>query len=247
MLKTQPLYKDDSYCFEHQARVTGLIENAVILDRSCMYPGGGGQPPDTGNIFFDSATSIKITNTFSNDQGAIFHVSADPVPHDVIGRNCHVKLNSKRRIDLMRYHTALHVFNTVMLRMFDGWITGVSIGEHGSHIDFKIEAYKKEMVDALELEINRILERALNIKSFYLTSEEFNNRPDLIRTLDAKPPIESGRVRVVEIEGYEAQACGGTHVRNTSEVGMFSIVKVRSKGKNNRRFYVSLKMQTKEL
>jgi misacylated tRNA(Ala) deacylase len=237
---TEKLYLQDAYRFEHVATVQAVDGCSVILDRTCMYPGGGGQPPDCGEIELDSGPRLGVISVFKDDAGRILHQCADPAPEDIVGATCRVRLDQARRLGLMRYHTALHVFNTVMLRVFNGWITGVSIGPDGSHIDFKLDDYNEDMVRRLEDEVNAVLARNLPITAHYVSEDEFRGRPDLLRTLEAKPPIENGRVRVVATEGFEEQACGGTHVHNTSEVGRLSITKVRSKGRFNRRFYVTL-------
>jgi misacylated tRNA(Ala) deacylase len=237
---TTQIYLEDAYCFEHDATVVSVSGNDIVLDRTCMYPGGGGQPPDRGEIALHSGLIPGVQTVSKGEGGVILHQCSGEVPPDVVGMDCHVKVDGVRRVALMRYHTALHVFNTVMLRTFDGWITGVSIGADGSHIDFKVDNYTEEMPKRIEQGVNLVLARNLPVKAYYVTEEEFHNRPDLLRTLEAKPPVENGRVRVVEIEGFEAQACGGTHVRNTAEVGTLSVVKVRSKGRNNRRFHVLL-------
>ncbi len=237
---TTRLYLDDSYCFEHDAVVVCVHNNVVILDQTCMYPGGGGQPTDSGTLVLSDGTHIIVTTISKDTSGNILHFCANPVSTDSEGIPCRVVLDKKRRLSLMRYHTALHVVNTVMLRLFDGWITGVGIDADNSHIDFKVDDYSDAMRIRLERETNVILGLALPIKSCYITEEQFKLRNDLLRTLDVVPPVENGRVRVVEIEGFEAQACGGTHVRNTADVGTLSIVKVRSKGRNNRRFYITL-------
>ena len=140
----------------------------------------------------------------------------------------------------MRYHTVLHVLNTITLRDYGGWITGVQINPDYSRIDFKLENFSMALTTELEEKVNQILSENHPLKSYTISEEEFNHRPDLLRTLEAKPPISQGRVRVVEIDGFDAQACGGTHMHNTSEVGKFSILRTDNKGKNNKRLYVKL-------
>ncbi len=237
---TTRLYLDNAYCFENEATVIAISGSAIVLDCTCMYPGGGGQPPDSGMISFNSGLTLNVQTVSKDENGRLLHNSTDTIPDTISGMACKVKLNKERRICLMRYHTALHVFNTVMLRMYNGWITGVGIGTENSRIDFKVDNYNPEMAGTLEREINTILSKKLPVKAYYISEDEFQNRPDLIRTLKVRPPIENGKVRVVEIEGFEAQACGGTHVRNTSETGMLTIKKVENKGKDNRRFIVEL-------
>jgi len=138
----------------------------------------------------------------------------------------------------MRYHTVLHVLNTVTLRDYNGWITGVQINPDYSRIDFKLDNFTPALIAELEKKVNEVLAENHTLKSYMISEEEFRKRPDLLRTLDAQPPISHGKVRVVEIEGFDAQACGGTHMHNTSEVGRFSIFRADNKGKNNKRLYV---------
>jgi misacylated tRNA(Ala) deacylase len=141
---------------------------------------------------------------------------------------------------LMRYHTALHVLNTVTLRDYNGWITGVQIATDYARIDFKLEGFSAALCAELEKKVNAILEENHPIISYYLPEAEFRKRDDLLRALEAKPPVSQGQVRVVEIQGFDAQACGGTHVSTTSEVGRFSIFRTENKGKVNKRLYVRL-------
>jgi misacylated tRNA(Ala) deacylase len=237
---TERIYLSDAYCFENRAKVTAVEGNIVVLDRSCMYPGGGGQPPDTGAFVLSHGNPVSIQTIKKGETGEILHVCAESVPAETVDAECTVKLDADRRLAIMRYHTALHVFNTVMLRAFDGWITGAAMEADHAHLDFKVEGYTDEMRVRLENEANEVLSRNLPIRDYYIPEDEFRSRQDLLRTLEAAPPIENGRLRVVEITGFEAQACGGTHVKNTAQVGRLSITKVRSKGRINRRFYIAL-------
>ena len=240
---TNRLYLENAYCSENEAIIVAVTNEGIVLDRTCMYPGGGGQPADTGGIVLCSGETLLIDTVAKYPDGYLLHHCSSPIPSDMVGSKCLVRLDRQRRLALMRYHTALHVFNTVMLRSFDGWITGVGIGPDSSHIDFKVDDYNDEMRSRLEAQVNDVLGQSLPIKAYYITEAEFRQRPELIRTLDVTPPIENGRIRVVEVEGFETQACGGAHVRNTAEVGRLMIKKVKSKGKNNRRFFVELSKQ----
>jgi misacylated tRNA(Ala) deacylase len=140
----------------------------------------------------------------------------------------------------MRYHTVLHVLNTITLRDYNGWITGVQINPDYSRIDFKLDHFAPSLIAELEKKVNEVLVEDHPLKSYMISENEFRKRSDLLRTLDAQPPVSDGKVRVVEIEGFDAQACGGTHMRNTGEVGRFSIFRTDNKGKNNKRLYVKL-------
>ncbi len=237
---TTPIYLDDSYCFEHDALVVGVDGSGIVLDRTCFYPGGGGQPPDCGLLLFPDGSRIAIPSAIRDADGTIRHQTEGTSPTLKPGTPCRVQVDAGRRLALMRHHTALHVFNTVMLREYGGWITGVSIGPEVSHIDFKLEAYSPDMRPRIEESVNAVLARRLDVVARFIPTEEFRSRPDLLRTLEAAPPVDGDRVRVVEIVGFETQACGGTHVRNTAEVGTLTIRKVDNKGRQNRRFVVTL-------
>jgi misacylated tRNA(Ala) deacylase len=149
-------------------------------------------------------------------------------------------LDQERRLALTRYHTVLHVLNTIALRDYGGWITGVQISADYSRIDFKLDSFSPALCAELERKVNAVLAENHALRSYYLPEEEFRRRDDLLRTLEAKPPVLDGRVRVVEIEGFDAQACGGTHVSNTSELGRLFIFRTENKGKINKRLYVRL-------
>jgi misacylated tRNA(Ala) deacylase len=239
-MATEKLYLTDAYCFGNEAEVLEAAGREVVFDATCFYPGGGGQPPDSGSISIPNELEIRVESCSKTADGRIMHHLTDEAPMALAGKRCCLRLDAKRRLAIMRYHTALHVFNTVMLRAFDGWITGAGMEADYAHLDFKVENYTDEMRARLESEVNDVLSRNLPIRDYYIPEDEFRSRQDLLRTLEAAPPIENGRLRVVEITGFEAQACGGTHVKNTSEVGRLSITKVRSKGRINRRFYLAL-------
>jgi misacylated tRNA(Ala) deacylase len=134
----------------------------------------------------------------------------------------------------------LHVLNTIALRDFGGWITGVQIGVDYSRIDFKLDGFSAALATELERKVNAVLDANRALRAYYIPEAEFRTRVDLLRTLEVQPPVSAGRVRVVEIEGFDAQACGGTHARTTGEVGRFSIFRTENKGKVNKRLYVRL-------
>lgn len=149
-------------------------------------------------------------------------------------------MNRERRVTLARHHTVLHVLNTIALRDYAAWITGVQIGVEYSRIDFKWEGYSPAVCGELENKVNSVLRGNRSLKSYYIPEDEFQKRQDLLRTLEVEPPVIAGRVRVVEIVGFDAQACGGTHANSTGELGRFSIFRTENKGKINKRLYIQL-------
>jgi misacylated tRNA(Ala) deacylase len=237
---TKRLYLEDDHCFEAEAEVVAVQENAIAFDQSCFYPGGGGQPPDEGSVMLPSGEVLEIVSAHSDPDDILWHLSKSQPPSGIIGQPAKLMLNKERRLALMRYHTVLHVLNTVALRDYGGWITGVQIGADYSRIDFKIEGFSAALCSELEQKVNAVLNEDHVVKSYFLPEEEFRKRDDLLRTLEVKPPVSHGRVRVVEIQGFDAQACGGTHVSTTAEVGRFSVFRTENKGKINKRLYVRL-------
>jgi misacylated tRNA(Ala) deacylase len=237
---TKRLYLKDSHCFETDATVVAVWENAVAFDQTCFYPGGGGQPADEGSAKVESELELEIVSAHADPEEIIWHICKRPPPPDILGKLARLTLNKERRVALMRYHTVLHVLNTIALRNYGGWITGVQIAADYSRIDFKLEGFSAAMCAEMEKKVNAVLGESHAVKSYYLPEEEFRKREDLLRTLEAKPPVSGGQVRIVEIQGFDAQACGGTHVGTTSEVGRFSIFRTENKGRINKRLYVRL-------
>jgi misacylated tRNA(Ala) deacylase len=238
---TTRLYLQDSHCFESDARIVGVRENSVAFDQSCFYPGGGGQPADAGSVRLVSGELLAIVSVQADHpDDVVWHISTSRLLPALLGQPARLIVNRERRLSLMRYHTVLHVLNTIALRDYGGWITGVQIAADYSRIDFKLEGFSAALCAELERKVNAVLEGDHAVTSYYLPEAEFHQRDDLLRTLEAKPPVSQGQVRVVEIRGFDAQACGGTHVRATSEVGRFLIVRTENKGKLNKRLYVRL-------
>jgi misacylated tRNA(Ala) deacylase len=239
-MPTDRLYLSDSYCFEADAHVTAVRGEAVAFERSCFYPGGGGQPADEGWVRLESGQSLEIASAHADEDEVIWHVSRTALPADLNGQPVRLILDKPLRLALMRYHTVLHILNTIVLREYAGWITGVQIGVDHSRIDFKLENFLAGLVGELENKVNAVIAGEHALKAHIIPEEEFLQRTDLLRTLEVKPPILHGQVRVVEIEGFDAQACGGTHVHSTAELGRFSIYRIENKGRINKRLYVRL-------
>ena len=211
------LYLQDDDCFETEAAIVAIHQNLIAFDQTCFYPGGGGQPPDDGILKFSNGETIEIESVRADSEGVLWHICKTNPAGDRLGEPVQLVLNKERRLALMRYHTVLHVLNTITLRDYGGWITGVQINAEYSRIDFKLEEFSPAMTTELEEKVNQVVSQDHALKSYTVSEMEFRNRPDLLRTLDAKPPISHGQVRVVEIEGFDAQACGGTHMPNTAQ------------------------------
>jgi misacylated tRNA(Ala) deacylase len=237
---TARLYLQDHYLFETDAVLLRVEGNEAAFDRTCFYPGGGGQPADSGLARLGDGREVAVASARADAGGIIWHAVAEALEPGLQGSTVRLELDRERRLKLMRHHTVLHVLNSMALKDYNGWITGVQIGTDYSRIDFKLEGLSPAMCLEMEEKVNAVLSRDLPIRSYAIPEEEFASRDDLLRTLEVKPPVSGGRVLVVEIVGFDAQACGGTHVARTSEVGRFSIFKTENKGKINKRLYVRL-------
>jgi misacylated tRNA(Ala) deacylase len=230
------LYLDDPYLREFDAAVVASAEGLCSLDRSAFFPGGGGQPPDRGALVVNGE-AIPVTEVREDEAGTLWHRLGRDLPAGTAARG---ELDWPYRHALMRHHGLMHVVNTVARERLDGVITGVQIGPDRSRIDFRLASFGRERLPELEAWVNEVLARDLAVASAVISEAEFRGRPELIRTLNVLPPVVDGKVRIVEIAGFDAQACGGTHVHSTREIGRARIAKFDNKGKDNKRFYWEL-------
>lgn len=236
---TQRLYLADARVLQATATAVAVQGDRVAFDRSPFYSGGGGQPPDRGRLALDDGRALDVRDVAADEAGVVWHQCANATALRV-GQRVTLIVDGARRAALSRFHTVLHVLNTVAMRDFNAWITGCQIGADYSRIDFKLDRLSPELVQALAAGVNAVLAGDHPVRSLSLPEEEFRRRPELLRTLDVRPPVIDGRVRVVEIEGFDAQACGGTHVAHTREIGRLRIVRTENKGRSNKRLYVEL-------
>jgi misacylated tRNA(Ala) deacylase len=237
---TELLFQRDSYIQDFNAQVSRIDpeNNAIILDRTAFYPGGGGQPPDSGTIKTgDSILQVKRARRAGSD---ILHIIDGEFEDPQIGEQVHGQLDWERRYQLMRTHTAMHILCGVIFRDYGASVTGGSMEPMSGRMDFEFETMRKELVEEIEAAINIEVNNARPLRVDILPREEAFQIPDLIRTKINLLPEGITEVRVVEIEGLDLQADGGTHVHNTSEVGQIKIPDYKSKGKINKRIYVRL-------
>jgi Ser-tRNA(Ala) deacylase AlaX len=232
---TELLYLQDSYLRNVGAMITAAEGSAVVLDRTAFFPGGGGQPADTGWLRWPGAESGVIG--MRRDGEAVWHVLGGPTPP--IGGNVQGVLEWDRRYAIMRHHSALHILVAAVYRLFGALVTGGAIYPDRARMDFALEDLSKERVAAIEQEANRVIAEDRRILVRSVAREEFE-RSDLLRLARDLVPRDVERIRVVEIEGYDAQADGGTHVTRAGEIGVLKIVKTENKGKVNRRLEIRL-------
>jgi len=233
---TELLYMDDSYLEDFEATVTAVEEGAVALDRTAFYPGGGGQPYDTGALVWDGVE--RAVTRVKKQGGEVWHwLEGEPpeVGTAVVGR-----LDWARRYKLMRTHTALHILCGVIWRDYGASVTGGNMEPGKARMDFELESMSVDFAETVALKINEEVAAARPVSWRELPREEAFQIPDLIRTKINLLPPQIKRVRVVEIEGLDLQADGGTHVRNTREVGRIRVVGHTSKGRINKRLRIAL-------
>jgi misacylated tRNA(Ala) deacylase len=230
----EELFRQDAYLRETDAVVTAIEDRGVRLDRSIFYPTGGGQPGDTGLLRWDDGEA-KVVDSVKADSDDVLHILAPDSPRPIIGARIHAVLDWERRYRHMRMHTALHVMSAVI----KGNVTGGQVGADKSRLDFNLEGDvpAKEWVTE---EINKLLAVDRPVAAQWITDEELTARPELVKTMSVRPPMGAGRVRLLSIGGVDLQACGGTHVASTAEIGRVECTKIENKGKMNRRFIIAL-------
>jgi misacylated tRNA(Ala) deacylase len=229
---TKELFLEDSYTKEFEARVVNIEGREVILDRTAFYPGGGGQPPDKGSLGIGpiEATVVDVRR----EGGRIVHVMDTPIPDTV--RDLNGALEWERRFAHMRYHTALHVLSGVIWRTFDARVTGGQMRADRARMDFSFPGeWTADIVAEIERLTNDALAEERPVRVYELEREKALANPDLIRTQVNLVPERVRRIRIVEIQGLDTQADGGTHVANTREVGRIDITGHKSKGHHNKR------------
>src|ERR687895_1756658 len=217
---TEELFLKDSYMKEFEARVVKLEGREVILDRTAFYPGGGGQPPDKGSLGIGPIRAMIVD--VRRKGGEVVHVMDRPIPDTV--RDLKGALEWERRFAHMRYHTALHVLSGVIWRAFDAKVTGGQMRADRARMDFSFpDEWTADVVGEIERSTNEALAEERPVKVYELPREEALENPDLIRTQVNLVPERVRLIRIVEIEGLDTQADGGTNVANTREVGRMEI------------------------
>jgi misacylated tRNA(Ala) deacylase len=217
------LFRDDPYLAACEATVVSVHDNVVELDRTVFYPLGGGQLGDTGRI-----GEWRVLDT-RKAENSVLHMLA-PGATLSPGEKLEIHIDWERRYRLMRLHTALHLLGAVVKAP----VTGGRIGDDKAHLDFDIEM-EKLVKDEIESRLNELTTAAHATRSYWISDAELDARPELVKTMSVAPPRGEGRVRLLEIPGIDLQACGGTHVRNISEIGRLAVARIRSEGKRNKR------------
>ena len=231
---TELVFREDAYLRDLSARVTSITdEGGIVLDRTIFYPTGGGQPGDSGHLEWDNGR-IEIATAIKGQGEDVILVPAEPSRLPAVGTTLRQFITWERRHRHMRVHTALHLLSVVIPLP----VTGGQIGADKGRLDFLMPE-PPENKDELEETLNKLIACDFMVSEEWITEDELDAKPDLVKTMSVKPPRGAGRIRLVRIGQGEntadLQPCGGTHVAWTSEIGRVQIGKIESKGKQNRR------------
>ncbi|MHC5654152.1 alanyl-tRNA editing protein [Stappia sp.] len=234
---TDLLFRDDAYLRSCEAEVTAITDRgAILLDRTVFYATGGGQPGDSGEMELADGSRITIaTAVYGEDRTQIVHVPAEGQALPAVGDKIVLHLDWARRYKLMRVHTALHLLSVVLPYP----VTGGQIGEGDGRLDFDLPEFPMEK-EEVAARVNEISAADHAVTTDWITDEELLAKPEMVKTMSVKPPMGSGRVRLVRIGDVDLQPCGGTHVTRTSEIGPIVVTKVEKKGRQNRRVRIQL-------
>jgi len=235
-MTTELLFRDDAYLRTASARVVAVHERGIELDRTIFYPQGGGQVGDSGALVRANGERIGIADTRKGDSpDSVIHVPSTAMAAPDIDETLTLEIDWTRRHALMRLHTALHVMSCVVVAP----VSGGNIAPDKARLDFDIDMNLLN-AERIEQGTNELLARGTATETVWITDEELDARPELVKTMSVQPPRGAGRVRLLKIPGIDLQPCGGTHVANIGEIGAIRVVRIRNEGKKNKRVEIAL-------
>jgi misacylated tRNA(Ala) deacylase len=237
-MSTDCLFREDSYLRECSATVTGLTDaGAIVLNRTVFYAASGGQPGDCGTLRTAAGDTISIGSAsyIDREKTEIAHLPTTAGAASLkVGDPVHAMINWDLRYARMRMHTALHLLSAVLPYP----VTGGAVGDRDGRLDFDIPEAGLDK-DEITGKLVKMIAAAAAVRARWITDAELEAKPGLVKTMSVKPPIGTGRVRLIEIVGYDLQPCGGTHVRTTQEIGDVRVTQIEKKGKQNRRVRIA--------
>lgn len=237
---TRLLYLDDHYLKEFEANIVEVPDpKSVVLNRTAIFPKGGGQPSDHGVISFRDGMTFDVVDSSKEDEKVVHHLTAS-IGNERIGETVHCSLDWNLRYFHMRYHTAVHILSGVVYHKFGAKITGGQIYSDHARLDLNLEDLSKDRLSIIESEMNRIVSEDLEVKSYWVSTEEALQMKDMSKLSADLLPKNLQRLRIVDIVGFDAQLDGGTHVAKTGEVGKITIARTQNKGKDNKRIEIVL-------
>ena len=233
---TEKVFYQDSYLKTLTSEVVEVLDNGVILAATIFYPQGGGQPGDRGTFTINGRDYSVVDTRYADDRHNIVHyLEDDDLSAIHPGDTVDMEIDWQRRHRLMRMHTSMHL----VCSLISAQATGGAVGETESRLDFDLQGQSVDK-DQLTADLNRLVERAIPVTVGSITDAELDRNPELVRTMSVQPPRGHGSVRTISIEDTDYQPCGGTHVRNTSEIGELLVTGLKNKGKQNKRISIAL-------
>ncbi len=233
---TDGLYLRDGYLQEFDARVVSAAGSEIVLDRTAFYPEGGGQPSDAGVLHAVDGRKWTVSAVSKGPEGIVHRIEG---PTMSVGESVHGTLDWPRRYAAMRYHTCLHILSGVVYHRFGSDITGGQIYLDRARMDLSFPEFDRTVAEQVVSEVNSVIERALPIAVRFVPRSDLERTPGLVRVDPTLVP-DVAELRVIDIQGFDAQADGGTHVRSTREVGHVTLQKIENKGARNKRLYLTL-------
>jgi len=236
-MATDCLFREDSYLQSCAARVVAVTEQGgIVLDRTVFYANSGGQPGDTGALVSTDGTRIAVGNAVYTDAAKteIAHLVEPGAPAPKVGDAVTAEIDWDKRYARMRMHTALHLLSAVLPYA----VTGGSVGDADGRLDFDIPEAGLDK-DAIATRLAEMIATDAAVSSRWISDAELEANPGLVKTMSVKPPMGTGRVRLIEIENLDLQPCGGTHVRKVGEIGNIRVTGIEKKGKQNRRVRIA--------
>ncbi|MBT8433819.1 MAG: alanyl-tRNA editing protein [Gammaproteobacteria bacterium] len=233
---TEKVFYQDSYQKTLSSEVVEVLDKGVMLAATIFYPLGGGQPGDTGRLTINARDYRVVDTRYADDRHNIVHILEDDDLSAIqVNDKVDMEIDWQRRHRLMRMHTSMHL----VCSLISAQATGGAVGETESRLDFDLQG---EVVDKEQLtaDLNALIDKALPVTIGAITDAELDQKPELVRTMSVQPPRGHGTVRTITIENTDYQPCGGTHVRNTAEIGELVVTGLKNKGRQNKRISLAL-------
>ncbi len=232
---TEELFRADGYLKNCSAVVTELSGNGFVVDKTVFYPMGGGQPGDSGTFSVSGQSAVEIVDCYvDRESGKHLHIVNDDTVLPKVGDTVELEINWRRRHRLMRVHSCLHMLCAAIPEP----VTGGSIGDGSGRLDFDMPEPPDKL--AIEEKVNALIRQDAPMTMQWISDQELDAQPELVRTMSVQPPKGSGNVRLIDFNGIDLQPCGGTHVSRTGEIGEIRVVSIKKKGKQNRRITIEL-------
>jgi len=235
---TELVFREDPYARSCEATVAAVNDRGgIVLDRTVFYPTGGGQPGDSGNLRLADGSTVRIATAVKGDAAdEVVHVPAEGEAPPAEGTAVTAEIDWDRRHRHMRIHTCLHLLSAVLPYP----VTGGQVSDGKGRLDFDLPEMTlgKEEITA---RLNELVEAGHDVSPRWISDDELVASPEMVKTMSVKPPMGQGRVRLIEVAGCDLQPCGGTHVRNTAEIGPVEVRKIEKKGRQNRRVSIQFR------